>query len=89
MHEDGACDQNLDGRPPRAKESASISSQEYSKAGENESWTLIIETVSGWQERVWFPLKFLPDLDKKLYLASLEMKGEFPEVMTADSLSEW
>lgn len=31
----------------------------------------------------------LPDLVKKLNLASLEMNGEFPEVMTHDSESEW
>ena len=33
--------------------------------------------------------QLLPDLDRKLYLASLEMKGELPEVMTHDSESEW
>ena len=32
---------------------------------------------------------YLPDLERKLYLASFEMKGEFPDVITADSLSEW
>ena len=31
----------------------------------------------------------LPDLDRKLYRASLEMKGELPEVITHDSESEW
>ena len=29
-----------------------------------------------------------PDLDKKLYLALLEMNGEFPDIMTVESESE-
>ena len=32
---------------------------------------------------------FLPDRDRKLYRAVLETKGEFPDIMTVLSLSEW
>jgi len=39
--------------------------------------------------RNFYHYKISHDLDKKLYLASLEMNGEFPEVITADSESEW
>lgn len=38
----------------------------------------------------WICIVFsLPDLERKLYLSSLEMNGELPDVMTQDSLSEW
>ena len=30
----------------------------------------------------------IPDLDKKLYLALFEMKGELPDIMTVESESE-
>ena len=29
------------------------------------------------------------DRDRKLYLCSLVMKGEFPDIMTAESESDW
>ena len=32
---------------------------------------------------------FLPDLDKKLYLALLEINGELPDIITVESESEW
>ena len=36
-----------------------------------------------------FLADFLPDRERKLYLAVLDTKGEFPDIITVESESEW
>ena len=36
-----------------------------------------------------FLTDFLPDRERKLYLAVLDTKGEFPDIITVESESEW
>ena len=36
-----------------------------------------------------YPTAVLPDRERKLYRAVFDTKGEFPDIMTVESESEW